>query len=131
MVCKAPVNLLPNWCPLVLYCEFLVQQCNSSGRHQGSAIYAQNVLRLVFVLLTELGRTAANPVVYARTISVALLHWPAFNSGLPGLCYGEEFAARMLCRLVSMKDRHNLAVTPSNVEDLFVQMCRAELTDVS
>ena len=79
VVCKAMVNLLQNWCPLILYCEFFVRQCNWSGRHPGSAIDAQNVLRLVFVLLTELGRAAADPPVYVRTIGVALLQWQGFN----------------------------------------------------
>ena len=127
VVCKAMMNLLQNWCPLVLYCGFLVRQCNWSGRHAGSAIDAQNVLRLVFVLLTELGRAAADPLVYVRTIGVALLHWQTFNSGLPGLCYGEEFGEVMLSRLGSMKDRHTWAVTPSDVEDLFVQICPARI----
>ena len=126
-VCKAMVNLLQNWCPLVLYCGFLVRQCNWSARHLGSAIDAQNVLRLVFVLLTELGRAAADPVVYVRTIVVALLHWQAFNSGLLGLCYGEEFVEVMLSPLGSMKDRHTCAVTPSDVEDFFVQICPARI----
>ena len=62
-VCKAMVNLLQNRCPLVLYCGFFVRQCNWSGRHPGSAIDAQNVLGLVFVLLIELCRAAADPVV--------------------------------------------------------------------
>ena len=127
VVCKAMLNLLQNWCPLVLYCGFLVRQCNWSGRHPGSAIDAQNVLRLVFVLLTELGRAAADPLVYVTTIGVALLHWQVFNSGLPGLCYGEEFGEVMLSRLLSMKDRHTWAVTPSDVEDLFVQICYARI----
>ena len=61
-----------------------------------NAIDAQNVLQLVFVLLIELGRAAADPVVYVRAIGVALLHWQTFNSGLPGLCYGEEFGEVML-----------------------------------
>ena len=56
VVCKAMVNILRNRCPLVLYCGFLVRQCNWSGRHPGSAIDAQNVLRLLFVLLTRLAR---------------------------------------------------------------------------
>ena len=43
-VCKAMVNLLQNWCPLVLYCGFLVRQCNWSGRQPATAIDAQNVL---------------------------------------------------------------------------------------
>ena len=103
-VCKAMLNLLQNWCPLVLYCGFLVRQCNWSGRAPGTAIDAQNVLQLVFVLLIELGRAAAEPVVYVRTIGVALLHWQTFNSGLPGLCYGEEFGKVMLSRLGSMED---------------------------
>ena len=127
-VCKAMVNLLQNWCPLVLYEGFLVRQCNWSGRHPGSAINAQNVLRPVFVLLKELGRAAADPVVYVRTIGVGLLHWQTFNSGLPGLCYGEEFDEVMLSRLGSMKDRHTWAVTLSDVEDLLVQICRARIT---
>ena len=59
-VCKAMVNLLHNWFPLVLYCGFLVRQCNWSGRQPGTAIDAQNVLRLVFVLLIELRRAAAD-----------------------------------------------------------------------
>ena len=116
------VNLLQNWCPLVLYCGFLVRQCNWAGQHPGSAIDAHHVLRLVFVLLTELSRGAADPLVYARTIGVALLHWQAFNGALPGLCYGEEFGEVMLSRLRSKKDRHTWAVTPSDVEDLFVQI---------
>ena len=95
-VCKAIVNFQQNWCPLVLCRGFLVRQCNWSGRHQGSAINARNVLRLLFALLTGLGRAAADPVVFMRTIGVALLHWQAFNSGLPGLCYGEEFGQVML-----------------------------------
>ena len=33
----------------------------------------------------------------------------------------------MLSRLGSMKDRHTLAVTPSDVEDLFVQICPARI----
>ena len=82
---------------------------------------------LVFVLLNELGRAAADPVVYLWTIGVALLHWQTFNSGLPGLCYGEEFGEVMLSRLASMKDRHTWAVTPSDVEDLFVQICLARI----
>ena len=75
---------------------------------------AKNVLRLVFVLLIELGRSAAEPVVYVRTIGVALLHWQTFNSGLLGLCYGEEFGEVMLGRLGSRKHRHTWAVTPSD-----------------
>ena len=79
----------------------------------------------MFVLLIELGRAAADPVVYVRTVGVALLHWQTFNSGLPGLCYGEEFGEVMLSRLWSEKDRHPWAVTPSDVEDLFVHICLA------
>ena len=126
-VCKAMVNLLQNWCPLVLYCGFLVRQCNWSGRQPGTAIDTQNVLRLVFVLLIELGRAAADPVVYVRTIGVALMHWQTFNSSMPGLCNGEEFGEVMLSRLGSMKDRHTWAVTPSDVKDLFVQICPARI----
>ena len=127
VVCKAMVNLLQTWCPLVLYCGFLVRQCNWSGRHPASAIDAQNVLRLVFVLLTELGRAAADPLVYVRTIGFALLHWQAFNSSLLGLCYGEEFGKVMLSRLGSMEDRHTWAVTRTDVEDLFVPICPARI----
>ena len=67
----------------------------------------------MFLLLIELGRAAAEPVVYV--------------SGLPGLCYGEEFGEVMLSRLGSMKDRHIWAVTSSDVEDLFVQICPARI----
>ena len=126
-VCKAMVNLPQNWCPLVLYCGFLVRQCNWSGRQPGTAITAQNVLLMVFVLLIEVGWAAADPVVYVRTIGVALLHWQTFNSGLPGLCYGEEFGEVMLSRLGSMKDRHTWAGTPSDAEDLFVEICPARI----
>ena len=94
------VNLLQNWSPLVLYCGFLVRQCNWSGRHPGTAIDAQNILRLVFMLLTELSTAAADPVVYVRTIG----RCQTFKSGLPGLSYGEEFGEVMLSRLRSMKD---------------------------
>ena len=73
-VCKTMVNLLQIWCPLVLYCGFLVRKCNWSGRQPRTAIDAQNVLRLRFVLFIELGMAAADPVVYLRTIGVALLH---------------------------------------------------------
>ena len=126
-VCKAMVTLLQNWCPLVLCCVLLVRQRNWSGRHPGTAIDAQNVLRLVFSLLSELRRAAADAVVYPRTIGVALLHWQTFDSGLPGLCYGEEFGEVMLSRLGCKKGRHTLAVTPSDVEDLFVQICSARM----
>ena len=51
-VCKAMVNLLQNWCPLVLYCGFLVRQCNWSGQRPGYAIDAHHDLLLVFILLT-------------------------------------------------------------------------------
>ena len=61
-VCKAMVNLLQNWCLLVLYCGFLVGQCNWSGRRPGTAIDAQTFLRLVFLLLIELRRAAADPI---------------------------------------------------------------------
>ena len=74
VVCKAMVHLLQNWCSLVLYCGFLERQCNWSGRHPGAAINAHHVLRLVFVLLTELGKAAAGPLVYVRTIRLALMH---------------------------------------------------------
>ena len=94
--CKAMVKLLQNWCPLVLYCGFLVRQCNWFWGQTGTAIDAQNVLRLVFLLLIELGRTAPDPVVYVRTIGVALLHWQTFNNGVPGLCYDEEFGEVMV-----------------------------------
>ena len=126
-VCRAMVTHLQNWCPLALYCGFLVSQCNRSGGHPGTAIHTQNDLRLVFVLLFELRRAAADPVVYVRIVGVALLHWQMFNSGLPGLCYGEEFGEVMLSRLGSMKDRHTWAVKPSDVEDLFVQICPARM----
>ena len=126
-VCKAMVNPLQKWCPLVLYCGILVRQCNWSGRHQETAIDAQNILRLVLVLFIELGRAAADPVVYVRTIGVASWHWQTFNSGLPGFCYGEEFGEIKLSRLGSMKDQHAWAVTPSEVEDLFVQICPARI----
>ena len=126
-VCKAMLNVLQNWCMLVLYCGLLLRQCNWSGRHPGSAIDAQNVLRLVFLLFTEIGSAAADPVAYVRTIGVALLHWQAFNSGLQRLCYVEEFDEVMLSRLASMNDRHTGAVTPSDVEDLFVQICPARI----
>ena len=56
-----------------------------------------------------------------------LMHWQAFNSGLLGLCYAEEFGKVMLSRLGSMKDRHTCAVTPSEVEDFFVQICPARI----
>ena len=121
------LNLLQNWCLLVFYCGFLVRPCNPSGRHPGTTTDPQNVLRLVFVLLIEFGRAAAEPVVYVRTIGVTLLHWQTFNSSLPELCYGEAFGEVMLSRLGSMKDRHTWAVTPSDVEDLFVQMCPARV----
>ena len=62
-VCKAMVNLLQNWYPLVLYCGFLVRQCNWFGRQPGTATDAQNILRPVFVLLIELGRADADLVV--------------------------------------------------------------------
>ena len=126
-VCKAMVNHLQNWCPLVLYSESLVRQCNWSGGHPGSAIDGHHVLRLVFVLFTELGRAAADSLVYVRTIGVALLHWEAFNSALPGLCYGEEFGEVILSRMGSIKDRHTRAVTPSDMEDLFIQIFPARI----
>ena len=44
VVCKAMVKLLQNWCPLVLYCGFLVRRCNWSKRHPGSAFGAHHVL---------------------------------------------------------------------------------------
>ena len=103
-VCQAMVNLLQNCFLLVLYCGFLVKECNWSGRHPGSAIDTQNVLRLAFVLLTELGRAVADPVVHVRTIGVALLHSQALNSVLPGFCHGEEFGEVMPSRLGSTKD---------------------------
>ena len=56
VVCKAMLNPLQNWCPVVLYCGFLVTQCNWPRRHAASTIDAHHVLRLVFVLLTELER---------------------------------------------------------------------------
>ena len=124
---KAMVNLLQYCCPLVLNCGFLVRQCNWSGRQPGTTIDTQNVLRLVFVLLIELERAAADTVLYVRTIGVALMHWQTINSGLPGLCYGEELGEVMLSRLGSMKDRHTWAVTPSDVEDLFLQICLARI----
>ena len=65
--------------------------------------------------------------MYVTTIGVALLHWQAFNSGLPRLCYGEEFGEVMLTPLGSMKERFTWAVTPSDVEDLFVQICPARI----
>ena len=126
-VCKGMLNLLQNWCPLVLHCGFLVRQCNWSGRQPETAIDPRNVLRLVFVLLIELGRAAADPGLYVRTIDVALLHWQTFNSDLPGLCSREEFREVMLSPLESMKDRHTWAVTPSDVEDLFAQTCPARI----
>ena len=126
-VWEAMVNLLQNWRPLVLYCGFLVRQCNWSGRHPGTAIDTKNVLQPVCVLLIELGRAAADRVVYVSTIGVALSHLQTFHSGLPGLCYGEEFGEVMLSRLGSMKDPHTWAVTPSYVEDLFVQVCPARI----
>ena len=60
-----------------------------------------------------------------RTLGVAIMHWQAFNSALPGLCYGKEFGKDMVSRLGSLKDRYTLAVTPSDVEDLLVQICPA------
>ena len=78
--------------------------------------------KLVFVLLTELGKAAADPLVYVRTVRVALLHWQAFKSGMPGLCHGEEFGEIMLSPLGSIKILHTWAVTPSNLGDLFVQI---------
>ena len=79
------------------------------------------------MLLTEVGRAAAHRVVYVRTIGITLLHWQAFNSGLPGMCYGDGFGEVMLSRLGSMKDRHTWAVTPSDVQDLFVKICPARI----
>ena len=37
----------------------------------------------------------------------------------------EEIGEVMLSRLGSLKDRHTWAVTPNDVEDLFVQICPA------
>ena len=85
------------------------------------------MLRLVFLLLTEHHRASSDPLAYVRTTGVALLPWQPSNSALPGLCYGEEFGKVMLSRLGSMKDRHNWAVTHSDVEDLVVQMCPARI----
>ena len=77
------------------------------------------------MLLTELGRAAADPLVFVRSIGVALLHWQGFNSTLKGLRYGEESGEVMLSQLGSMKDRHTWAVTTSDVQDLSVQICHA------
>ena len=88
-----------------------------------------NVLRRVFVLLTELGKAAADPVVYVRTIGVKLLHWQAFNSGLPGLCYGEEFGEVMLGRLGSMKDGHTWATLRATWKIFLCRSALRELTD--
>ena len=79
----------------------------------------------MFLLLTELDGAAADPLVYMRTIGVALMYWQAFNSALPGLCYGEAFGEDMLSRMGSMKERRTWAITLSDVEDLLVQICPA------
>ena len=52
----------------------------------------QNIVRLVLVLLTDLGRAAADPLVHVRTIGGALLHWQVFNSGLPGCAMVKSLA---------------------------------------
>ena len=65
--------------------------------------------------------------MYVSTIGFALMQWQAFNSALPRLSYGEEFSGVMLSSLGSMRDRHTWAVTPSDVEDLIVQVCPARI----
>ena len=79
----------------------------------------------MFVILTEICGAAADPFLYVRTIGVALMHWQAFNSALPKLCCGEAFGEVMLNQLGSTKDRHTWAITASDAEDLFVQICPA------
>ena len=51
----------------------------------------------------------------------------ASDAPVCGLCYGKEFGEDMLSRLGSLKDRYTWAVTPSGVEDLFVQICPARM----
>ena len=79
----------------------------------------------MFVLLTVL--EPEDPLVYVRTIGLALLHWQNFNTALPGLCYGEEFGEVMLSRLGYMKRKHTWAVAITDVEDLFVQISPAAI----
>ena len=74
-------------CPLLLISPETVQLVWTAPRSRHRRL---NLLQLVFVLLRELGRAAADPLVYVRAIGVALFQWQAFNSGLPGLWYGEE-----------------------------------------
>ena len=111
VVRKATVKLLPKWCPRVLYFGFLLRHCNWSGRHPGSTIDNHHVLRLLFMLSTEICRAAADPLVYVRTIGVALKHLQVFNSALPKLCYGEKFGGVMFSRLGSLKERLHSSVT--------------------
>ena len=43
------------------------------------------------------------------------------------LCYAEEFREVVLTQLGSINNRHTWAFTTSDVEDLFVQICRARI----
>ena len=48
VVCNTIVNLLENWCALVLYCGFLVRQCNWPRRQPGPTIDAHHVLQPLY-----------------------------------------------------------------------------------
>lgn len=57
---------------------------------------------------------------YTRTLSVALLSWQPYYSGLPGCCFVEEAGEALLSRMVGRQRRNRHVATVEGVLQLFV-----------
>ena len=71
-VCKAMQDLLTQYCPMLLYLEHLVRQCNWAGETANTGVFASEGLQIVMCLLDR-WTMGATLLKYEPTVATALL----------------------------------------------------------
>ena len=117
-VCKAIQVLLTQYCPMLLYLDHLVRQCNWAGETANTGVFASEGLQIVMCLLDRLnmGDTLSK---YEHTVATALLCLTAWHTAMPGQAFAEEFCESLLSSLVTKKGQNRGAVTIQDVDDLY------------
>ena len=117
-VCKAMQVLLTQYCPMLLYLEHLVRQCNRAGETVNTGGFASEGLQIVMCLLDRLNM-GDTLLKYDCTVATALLCHTAWHTAMPGQAFAEEFCESLLSSLVTKKGENRGAVTIEDVDDLY------------
>ena len=89
---------------------------------------ARTVLQRCLAVIVHASQDWDCKLEYSRSISVALLSWQPYYSGLPGCCFVEEACEAMLSRMMSRRQQHPQVVTYEDMVRLFVTLPPAKKT---